>query len=185
MDVHPITERQFKAFVGETGFQPKSWTPHPGREEVPAVDVTWEDAQAYCTWAKKRLPSEAEWEKAARGLDGRIYPWGDEFERSRVCIVENGSAESAPVGHYKSGESSFGMLDMAGNVWEWVMDHSHTDDYYTYGTALDSSDKIHAQKRVVRGGSWICHSSLLRCAKRDRYEQSYASHFIGFRCVSE
>ncbi len=182
MDTHPITEGQFKVFVEETHFQPSAWVSHPGRDELPVVDVNWEDAQAYCTWAQKRLPREAEWEKAARGLNGQDYPWGNVFDSSHAAILENGSVELAPVGHYKRGESPYGMLGMAGNVWEWTID-DYTDNYPINGISSEIFTEGSSVERVVRGGSWICHSSLLRCSKREHYASDYHSRFIGFRCA--
>jgi len=167
---YPITNLEYQAFVKEAGhWAPRGWEGldyPPGKGDHPVVNVSWEDAQAYCRWLSEktskpyRLPTEAEWEKAARSADGRIYPWGDIFEKEKCNTEEAGIKSTTPVGKYSpAGDSPFGCVDMAGNVWEWCADRYAEDEYARrsgspvkdpqgpdQGTAL--------ARRVVRGGSW-------------------------------
>ena len=115
----PVTNAQYERFVAEAGATaPPHW---PAPADHPVTFVDWHEAAAFCAWAGGRLPTEAEWEKAARGTDGRTYPWGDEEDESRAAVgagIKHGS--TSPVGSHPDGASPYGLLDMAGNVWEWT-----------------------------------------------------------------
>ncbi|MFI5340291.1 MAG: formylglycine-generating enzyme family protein, partial [Candidatus Methylomirabilales bacterium] len=183
IDRTEVTNAQFSRFVQTSGYRPQGeWQETAaGKDPHPVVYVTWHDAVAYCRRAGMRLPTEAEWEYAARGADGRKYPWGDQWDDSRARFSGNrGNQTTAPVGSYPIGASPFGVLDMAGNVWEWM---SSLYRPYAY-IPTDGRENPNAPgRRVVRGGSWLLNPWDLRAAHRDWAEPDYRSPYIGFRCA--
>jgi eukaryotic-like serine/threonine-protein kinase len=158
-------------------------------EDHPIVAVSWDGARAYCAWVGGRLPTEAEWEYAARGPEGRVYPWGDVQLRGRANCAESDCADgfglTAPVGSFSEGASWVGALDMAGNVWEWVGDW-YQDDYYSVSPARDPSVVTGGDYRVLRGGGWGNAWYAIRASYRRNGELPDELLFgIGFRCVSD
>ncbi len=145
----------------------------------PVVWVTWDDACAYGKWCGKRLPTEAQWEKAARSTDGRRYPWGNNWDGNKCNVSGRGTT---PVGAYPEGTSPYGCQDMAGNVWEWVADWYDPDYYYDVSPSEDPPGPVTGDRRVVRGGSFGYHlrrRPLRRALRRRRRRPRRRRRFSG------
>ena len=187
---YPVTNAQYRAFVVATGHSPpghwKGDEMPAGEENHPVVEVNWEDAVAFCGWASEvtgeqiRLPTEAEWEKGARGTDGRRYPWGNEWQEGRCNTAEAGVGDTTAVGRYQGGVSPYGAHDMAGNVWEW------TDSWYqAYPGSTYEDENYGREKRVLRGCSWDSVVGwYVRAADRYGFDPSFRDLDVGFRCAS-
>ena len=161
--------------------------PQTGYEDFPVVEVSWPGADAYCTWADGRLPTEAEWEYAARGPEGRLYPWGNEWDDRLLnhdgTDYRDGQARWMPVGSFPDGASRCGALDMAGNVWEWVADWWSADSY-ARSPSRNPQGPESGTVRIGRGGSWYDPARHVRSASRKGLSpSSYRVHWVGFRCV--
>ena len=177
MDKHSVTTARYAKFLQATGREkPQKWNEvSPVRDDDrPVIGVDWHDADAYCRWAGKRLPTEQEWEKAARGTDGRKYPWGNAEPTRSLANYDwdgertwQGYSTLSPVGSYEAGKSPYGIYDLAGNVWEWT-----SSDY-------DSNYK------VLRGGSWSYDADALRSTIRNGRNPTYRSYRNGFRCAQD
>jgi formylglycine-generating enzyme required for sulfatase activity len=175
----PVTVAQYATFVADGAEPPPDW-PLTGRDEHPVTFVDWFDASAFCAWAGGRLPTEAEWEKAARGADARIYPWGDEPEPRRAAVGAGPKrGATSPVGAHPEGASPYGLLGMAGNVWEWV---STGYGPYPYDPGDGREDPAGVPERVLRGGSFMSADlRSARCAMRSRSLPGRRQAHIGFR----
>ena len=189
IDKYEVTNAQYKQFMDARGRKaPKYWDDGKyNQPNQPVVGVTWHDAVAYAKWAGKRLPTEAEWEKAARGTDGRKYPWGNEWDSSKCNSGFDGDGYKgiAPVGNFHDGASPYGVMNMAGNVWEWVADW-YDEDYYSRSPQQNPKGPDSGSSRVLRGGSWYgANQADLRCAYRYGYGPGLRYFFRGFRCAQD
>jgi formylglycine-generating enzyme required for sulfatase activity len=188
---YPVTNFQYQPFVQDTGHEPpRRWKgdQYPeGMGDHPVVYVTWHDAVAYCKWLSEktgkpyRLPSEAEWERAARGTDAREFPWGNEWDAKKCNSKEGGPGTTTPVGQYSPhGDSPYGVVDMAGNVWEWC------DDWLKAYQVNSFPDEGYGETyKVLRGGSWNHGRVGARCAYRNWFEPKYWNDDVGFRCARD
>ena len=189
---YPITNAEYGHFVESTGHRTPPHLQSRYRPlcepHHPVVWVSWEDAMAYCGWLSAetgrayRLPSEAEWEKAARGADGRAYPWGNELpDKSRCAFANDVGAVTAPVGQYSpQGDSPYGCADMGGNVWEWC---NSLYKPYPYDPVDGREDPKGGGPRVLRGGAFYTNLRRVRCASRLWYSPDLWLNVIGFRVV--
>jgi formylglycine-generating enzyme required for sulfatase activity len=192
IDRFEVTNEEFAWFIDQTGFvsyaeqnSSKNWRDAAeGKPNHPVVYVTWDDATAYCEWAGKRLPTEAEWEKAARGTDGRAYAWGDSFVAENGNFYEGGIRGTTAVGSFGAGASPYEVFDMAGNVREWVEDY-----FLAYpGQAADADPFFGEENRVNRGGGWFDgeDGELVTTYNRNAGPPgTSANDDIGFRCARD
>lgn len=185
IDKTEVTNAQYKLFVDATGrAAPKGWVggaPKPGTENWPVVFVSWGDATEYATWAKKRLPTESEWEFAARGTDGRAYPWGPTWDPAMGNIAKPSGGSIGPVGQYPAGASPFGALDMVGNVWEWT---SSSFSVYPGGNVDPVSAEGFDGFKVIRGGAYD-NMGVNTAMYRGFYAAKEPLPRVGFRCAQD
>lgn len=192
IDAVEVTNERYLQFVKSTGHRNP---PNPygtglllsakGIEQLPVVQTTWYDAKAYCGWAKKRLPTEAEWEKAARGTDGRVFPWGNAPPGPHRANFDREWEEQKtlhPVGSLPEGNSPYGIKDMAGNVREWVQDW-YDPAYYKHAPDRNPQGPEKGIVRVIRGGSWHSPVSDITASARGRGGFALQTHGTGFRCA--
>ena len=182
-----VTNAMYGHFLAATGYQkPSYWGKRRfGRPKQPVVGVSWHDAVAYCKWAGGRLPTEAEWEYAAAGTDGRKYPWGNEAPDKTRAVFDLAfkTGRARPVGRLVEGASPFGARDMAGNVYEWCADR-YGKDYYGQSPAADPKGPAKGKARVLRGGSWGSIPSNLRVTSRVGYlTPGFRDFLVGFRAA--
>jgi formylglycine-generating enzyme required for sulfatase activity len=193
IDKYEVTNKRYKRFIDATGHK-VPWSPDPaaapyswdwqrrmypeGKGDDPVVLVSWEDAKAFCAWAGKALPTEAQWEKAARGPNGAIYPWGATWADGKANTAESGLRQTAPVGAFKEDVSPYGVHDMAGNVAEWVEDW-----FAPYPGNPIISYEARDKYKVLRGGSWDYFKSIATGYHRQYALPHSQMTAIGFRCV--
>lgn len=233
IDKYPVTNAEYKKFIVSGGYITREyWSDRgwqhisqsnpaenkgldsimDGESDCPVVTVSWYEAEAFAKWSGKRLPTEAEWEKAARGSDGRTYPWGNEFNKEMLNCAEARIERPTSVMKYPQGKSVYGCFDMAGNVWEWTADW-YDSEYYSNAPGNDPRGPTVAEEnpyfgepenvgvsiydenpsggamvlsgcKVLRGGSWNGSGLIhIRCANRDYDEPAFKNDTIGFRCA--
>ncbi len=196
IDKHEVSNADYTQFVEATGHRNSIFWDNPkfNHPDQPVVGVTWGDVSAYAEWIGKRLLTEAEWEKAARGTDGRIWPWGNEFDPTKCNFDDEGKfdghldgfATAAPVKSFEQGASPYGALNMAGNVAEWVADWFGME-YYAVSPAENPKGPPTSGmgKKSWRGASWFAGSEQMRCAFREYDDIVASGQILGFRCAKD
>jgi eukaryotic-like serine/threonine-protein kinase len=188
MDVYEVTNAGYKACVDAGKCQPPRLSSSATHESYygnaqyanhPVINVSWDNARTYCEWRGARLPSEAEWEKAARGTDARMYPWGEGLDTTRANYFDSKLGDPVAVGSYESGKSPYGIYDMTGNVWEWTADWY---DVYPGGDPGASTD-FGQTGRALRGGAWIDAANAVHSTNRGGLDPTRSFGNIGFRCA--
>lgn len=191
IDRYEVTNHRYAQFVAATGHR-KSGPPSRYAKNMvrmrgtnqPAVYVSWDDADAYCRWKGKRLPTEAEWEKAMRGVDGRLWPWGntEQLRAANWARVNDGYEVTASVGTFLNDRSPFGVMDGAGNVMEWV-DDWYRETYYRDSVERNPQSPENGIYKVLRGGGHTTTGSDLRITSRSKMVPDFRDETIGFRCA--
>ncbi len=186
IDKYEVTNAEYrKFFFYDTHRQPSyPFDPSLGGDMQPVVGISWKDAFEYCKWAGKRLPTEAEWEKAAKGKSATIYPWGDKWNTDYANNAQTGLNKTANVGTYPLAASSYGVFDMAGNVWEWCNDY-YAKDYYSNSVLKNPKGPKNGRLRTLRGGSWFDDPVSLRTTARRGENPRMRLSNIGFRCAKD
>jgi formylglycine-generating enzyme required for sulfatase activity len=193
IDKYEVTNARYKVCVDAGGCTPPvgsssdtrdSYYGNAEYDNYPVINMTWHQANAFCLWSGRRLPTEAEWEKAARGSsDTRKYPWGNAEATCSLANYIGCIGDTSEVGSYAAGASPYGVMDMAGNVWEWVNDW-YDENYYTVAPDSNPQGPATGDYRVLRGGSWYFNDDYVRSANRDFYLRPVISDdLFGFRCV--
>lgn len=179
-----VTRGQYIQFLSANGYPlpDPDGTSLEASSELPVVGVLWENADAYCRWIGMRLPTEAEWEKAARGDDGRRYPWGNEWDPSVANTSESGQGNVLPVGSFQDGASPYGLLDMCGNAAEWVADH-YEASYYHVAPERNPTGPEEVTDHVLRGGSFDSTHEQATIYFRDSSHSARPNLRVGFRCA--
>ena len=205
IDKHEVTNAEYEEFILSGGYKSKKlWTkkgwnfiqnnqiqaPLKYRQnkistepDQPVIGVSWYEADAYAKWARKRLPTEAEWEKAAKGTEGHVYPWGNEIDFSKLNYFPHVTRVLA-VGNFPQGASPYGVMDMAGNVWEWTTDW-YSESYYGSLPRTNPKGPGNGEYRVLRGGAWDSIRCQLQCTYRYYEKESHQNYTIGFRCAKD
>ncbi len=184
IDKYEVTNAKYRQFLKTTNHRkPYGWEDKNfNRDNQPVVGVSWEDAIVYCEWAAKRLPTEAEWEKAARGEDELMFPWGPNWHKQNANSADAGKKKTVSVGSHPQGISPYGVHDMAGNVWEGCADW-YVSNYYLISPKSNPPGPVTSNARVIRGGGWFDSPAQLRTSNRYYSHPMVRYNSIGFRCA--
>jgi len=187
IDTYEVTNARYKACEDAGGCQPHlsdDYYKDPSHSDYPVGQIIWDDAQTYCKWAGERLPTEAEWEKAARGTDARIYPWGNTFDPARLNSAFNSDLQATAVGSFPAGASPYGAMDIAGNVWEWVADW-YDEIYYSQSPRDNPQGPASGVQKVARGGGYGGTDAVMRTTQRRELWPDERGAWLGFRCARD
>jgi formylglycine-generating enzyme required for sulfatase activity len=181
---YEVTVKQYKSFCKDTGYKMPLEPSWGLIDSHPIVNISRYDAEAYCKWARVSLPTEAQWEKAARGTEGRAFPWGQKWDEAKMVNKSTSNGKTSPVGSYPESSSPYGVMDMAGNAWEWVAD-GYDEKFYTRGVKTNPfNSPVPSGKGVIRGGSWNnAEMAQFRVANRCWFYPDNGYTVNGFRCV--
>jgi iron(II)-dependent oxidoreductase len=184
IDIYEVTNEAYAKFIKETdGKEPRGWSNPKFKEpQQPVVGVSWKEAVTFCKWQNKRLPTEAEWEKAGRGKQHVIYPWGNTQPDSSKLNYNNETKMTTAVGSFESGKSSYGVYDLSGNASEWVNDW-HFPEYYLFSPKENPPGPEKGQYKIIRGGSWRNKAEGVDLVYRNATTPKNRSLAIGFRCA--
>ena len=182
IDKFETTVSRYRHYLEKTDRPAPKYIDNPNfnQDNQPVVGVAWQEAWDYCAWAGKRLPTETEWDKAARGDQARVYPWGHRPDNKKANVrgMDDQYRYPAPVGNFPQGKSPYGLMDMAGNVWEW------TDSWYQpYPGNDQKSDQFGEKLKVAKGGSWFSNMDLARTTLRGKMLPDQRQNYVGFRCA--
>lgn len=186
IDMHEVTNADYKNYMEITGYEkPDFWNnPEFNDPRQPVVGVSWKDAINYCVWKKKRLPTEAEWEKASRGKRPVKYPWGDDAPTGQMANFNEEHKKPLPVGSFEAGKSDYGVYDLSGNVAEWINDH-HWALYYMFSSKKNPKGAKSGPYKGVRGGHWKSNAEDIRLTYRNASAPNAKKETIGFRCAAD
>lgn len=184
IDIYEVTNAEYRKYIDATGAKivPSLENPNFDGDQQPVAGVSWKEATAYCKWNGKRLPTEAEWEKAGRGKRPIKYPWGDSPPDSDKLNYNEEKMKTMPVGSYEKGKSDYGVYDLSGNVSEWVHDW-HYPEYYLFSPKENPQGPEKGQYKIIRGGNWRNTADYVDLTYRNATTPSQKSNGIGFRCA--
>ena len=187
IDIHETSNAKYKNFMEATGMKnaPRYWDDSSfNQPNQPVVGVTWKEALAFCKWNNRRLPTEAEWEKAARGKRPVRYPWGDEVPDKTRLNFDNHVGKTSLVGSFPKGKSDYGVYDMSGNVSEWVQDW-HFPEYYLFSPKNNPPGPEKGVYKIIRGGNWMNNAQDVDPTYRNATVPKARSKTVGFRCAAD
>ena len=184
IDIYEVTNAEYMEYVQATGVSKPQFSDDPDFNGAtqPVVGINWKQALKYCEWRQKRLPTEAEWEKAGRGKRPVNYPWGDDSPNSSLLNFDHEKGKTVPVGSYEGGKSDYGVYDLSGNVSEWVFDW-HYPEFYLFSPKANPTGPEKGQYKVIRGGNWMNNADDVRLTYRNATVPKLQTRTIGFRCA--